>query len=76
MCGLSATGKTALGLRARNRKIIGDDEICWSNHGIFNIEGGCYAKIIDLEKEVEPEIYDAVKYGSIVENANFYPDSR
>ena len=52
MCGLSATGKTALGLRARNRKIIGDDEICWSNHGIFNIEGGCYAKIIDLEKEI------------------------
>lgn len=76
MCGLSATGKTALGLRSHDRKIIGDDETCWTSNGIFNIEGGCYAKIIDLDKHVEPEIYKAIKYGSIVENASFHPNSR
>ena len=54
MCGLSATGKTALGLRSDKRRIIGDDEICWSDNGIFNIEGGVYAKIDNLKKEAEP----------------------
>ncbi len=54
MCGLSATGKTALGLRSDKRKIIGDDEICWGDDGLFNIEGGVYAKINNLKKEAEP----------------------
>lgn len=76
MCGLSATGKTALSLRSEKRKLIGDDEICWSKEGIFNIEGGCYAKIINLEKTHEPEIYNSIRYGSIVENASFHPNSR
>lgn len=76
MCGLSATGKTALGLRSSTRKIIGDDETCWSDNGLFNIEGGCYAKIVNLDKNVEPEIYDSIGYGSIVENASFFPSSR
>ena len=76
MCGLSATGKTALGLRSDKRKIIGDDETCWTNDGIFNIEGGCYAKIIDLDRTIEPEIFNSIRYGSIVENASFHPDSR
>ena len=76
MCGLSATGKTALALRSDKRKIIGDDETCWSNDGVFNIEGGCYAKIIDLDRTVEPEIYNSIRYGSIIENASFYPHTR
>lgn len=76
MCGLSATGKTALGLRSDKRKIIGDDETCWNDDGIFNIEGGCYAKIINLDKHTEPEIYNSIQYGSIVENASFAPFSR
>lgn len=76
MCGLSATGKTALGLRSTKRKIIGDDETCWSDQGIFNIEGGCYAKTINLDRKIEPEIYDSIRYGSIVENCSFYPHSR
>ncbi len=52
MCGLSATGKTALSLRSDKRKLIGDDEICWSDDGLYNIEGGVYAKIINLDKNI------------------------
>lgn len=52
MCGLSATGKTALSLRSDKRKLIGDDELCWSQDGLFNIEGGVYAKINGLSKSV------------------------